>query len=208
MKDVASGGRTVLFVSHNMAAVRALCSRAICLNQGTLTQQGPIDEVAAAYVHSSAQRPDVQALARENGDILIEELALIPSAAAPFGHVRKPDLIRFWIRFRLPQTIKGLRVGYSLENATGLIVNGSASGKPDSSQALEAGIHTAECAIPSEVLAPGEYSLSIGFDHPPYTEQILQIPNAFPLYLQGEPNPVEGGLVELGAQWALKSNCQ
>src|SRR5688572_30940625 len=33
MGDVAKGGRTVVFVSHNMAAINSLCSRAVCLRQ-------------------------------------------------------------------------------------------------------------------------------------------------------------------------------
>jgi len=46
----ASGSRTVLFVSHNMAAVTSLCSRAILLEHGRVVRDGPASEVAAAYL--------------------------------------------------------------------------------------------------------------------------------------------------------------
>jgi lipopolysaccharide transport system ATP-binding protein len=49
MHDVATGGRTVLFVSHNMAAVRNLCQRAMVLRQGHLTLLGNVDECIKAY---------------------------------------------------------------------------------------------------------------------------------------------------------------
>lgn len=49
MRDVAKQGRTVLFVSHNMAAVRALCSRAILLDGGRVARQGDAGEIVAAY---------------------------------------------------------------------------------------------------------------------------------------------------------------
>ncbi len=49
MNDVASQGRTVLFVSHNMAAIRALCSTAIMLDKGNIVQQGSTAECITAY---------------------------------------------------------------------------------------------------------------------------------------------------------------
>ena len=49
MKQVAAGGRTVLFVSHNEGAVRRLCGRAVLLAGGKLTQDGAPDEVYATY---------------------------------------------------------------------------------------------------------------------------------------------------------------
>jgi lipopolysaccharide transport system ATP-binding protein len=49
MEMVASGGRTVLFVSHNMAAVSRLCSRAILLSHGMVAADGPVAKVAGIY---------------------------------------------------------------------------------------------------------------------------------------------------------------
>jgi lipopolysaccharide transport system ATP-binding protein len=50
MGDVANEGRTVLFVSHNMAAVLNLCNRGLRLDTGILAQSGPIDDVTQAYM--------------------------------------------------------------------------------------------------------------------------------------------------------------
>lgn len=50
MQDVAVQGKTVLFVSHNMGAVRKLCSRAILLNQGTVETDGEVANTIAAYI--------------------------------------------------------------------------------------------------------------------------------------------------------------
>lgn len=55
MSEVSRGGRTVLFVSHNMAAVNALCARGMLLVQGRITQDGPISGVVAAYLADSAR---------------------------------------------------------------------------------------------------------------------------------------------------------
>jgi lipopolysaccharide transport system ATP-binding protein len=50
MHDVAAGGRTVLFVSHNLAAITRLCPRALLLDGGRLVVDGPVREVVSAYV--------------------------------------------------------------------------------------------------------------------------------------------------------------
>jgi lipopolysaccharide transport system ATP-binding protein len=52
MRDVALGGRTVVFVSHNMGAVSQLCSRAILLEAGRCAFQGKTGEVIGRYVAS------------------------------------------------------------------------------------------------------------------------------------------------------------
>jgi lipopolysaccharide transport system ATP-binding protein len=57
MHDVATGGRTVLFVSHNMQAVRNLCQRVILLNRGQLVLHGDVDEGVAAYENRIAGLP-------------------------------------------------------------------------------------------------------------------------------------------------------
>lgn len=50
MQDVSREGRTILFVSHNMAAVNNLCSRVVLLSNGSLVADGPSDAVISDYV--------------------------------------------------------------------------------------------------------------------------------------------------------------
>jgi lipopolysaccharide transport system ATP-binding protein len=54
MKDVSSEGRTVLFVSHNMAAVRSLCTRAIHLEKGILKNQGNVNNIVESYLSNGS----------------------------------------------------------------------------------------------------------------------------------------------------------
>src|SRR6266853_3119476 len=54
MQDLRGGGRTVLFVSHNMAAVENLCSRGLWIANGQLCLDGPTHEVIEAYMASFA----------------------------------------------------------------------------------------------------------------------------------------------------------
>lgn len=50
MSEVAKGGRTVIFVSHNMEAIQRLCTRAILLHEGTVVMEGSTDNVITKYL--------------------------------------------------------------------------------------------------------------------------------------------------------------
>lgn len=54
MKHVAGQGRTVLFVSHNLAAVRALCNRGLLLNGGKIAKDDTVEVVARSYINASS----------------------------------------------------------------------------------------------------------------------------------------------------------
>lgn len=54
MKDVSEGGRTVLFVSHNMSAINSLCNRTLYLNGGKIEALGETSEVVKNYLSAFA----------------------------------------------------------------------------------------------------------------------------------------------------------
>jgi lipopolysaccharide transport system ATP-binding protein len=79
--DVASAGRTVIFVSHNLAAVRELCSRCLLLDAGLLRFDGPTAETFTLYEDSFADSQGVLSERHFSGDlakeISFEELRLL-----------------------------------------------------------------------------------------------------------------------------------
>jgi lipopolysaccharide transport system ATP-binding protein len=56
MKEISGGGRTVLFVSHNMSAVKSLCTRAVLLNSGQVVEDGDVDYVVNTYLSKGGGR--------------------------------------------------------------------------------------------------------------------------------------------------------
>jgi lipopolysaccharide transport system ATP-binding protein len=68
MHDVAGEGRTVLFVSHNLAIVQALCTRAVHLEEGHCVQDGPTATVVDHYLASLEQAATEDLLARTDRD--------------------------------------------------------------------------------------------------------------------------------------------
>jgi lipopolysaccharide transport system ATP-binding protein len=75
MEDVAKGGRTVLFVSHNMGAIQSLCSRVILLEAGCISADGPAKQVVAHYMNTCLTKTELFSPKnnRDYADIVIEK---------------------------------------------------------------------------------------------------------------------------------------
>lgn len=91
MSRVASEGRTVLFVSHNLGMVQALCSRGILLRQGSVVIDGPMPEVVSRYLKSLEAGASEDLLSRTDrqgkGDIRLARVDVTT------GGVGKPDVL-------------------------------------------------------------------------------------------------------------------
>jgi lipopolysaccharide transport system ATP-binding protein len=80
MSEISGGGRTVLFVSHNLTAVEALCTRAICLAEGRVVQEGATQEVVAAYLSKRGIDMKRQAV-RIGAGLELKQIAVASSEA-------------------------------------------------------------------------------------------------------------------------------
>lgn len=81
MKDVSGQGRTVLFVSHNMAAVKELCSRAILLENGLISYSGKTSDTLREYLSTPIKITSSNLLndyktRRGNGEVRFSEIII------------------------------------------------------------------------------------------------------------------------------------
>lgn len=60
MKNVSSSGRTVIFVSHNMAAVKSLCTKGILMSKGSIQYQGSMQETVQEYIKGMHQHSKLE----------------------------------------------------------------------------------------------------------------------------------------------------
>lgn len=67
MSEVARGGRTVLFVSHNMSAVKSMTQRCVVLRQGQVICNGPTDEAIGKYLETPSSGNDAGFIVRNKG---------------------------------------------------------------------------------------------------------------------------------------------
>src|ERR1700743_538513 len=70
MEDVSKGGRTVLFVSHNMAIIQKLCQRGIWLKDGQLHRDGKADEIIETYFNSVSAELSFSCVSHDYGLVI------------------------------------------------------------------------------------------------------------------------------------------
>ena len=169
MKDVSQhDGRTVLFVSHNVAAVKALCRRGLYLEKGEVRVCGTIDEAVAAYMSgggSGLYNGTIPAdLPREysTGEAMLRSVYLVDSHGAPVQAVVTGDRLEVLVRWEVltPGTEAMIEVG--ITNADGLQLTQSFSSIPGMrAMKLNTGLHEIRLTI-DHTLFPGRYSLLAG----------------------------------------------
>lgn len=72
MSDLVGEGRTLVFVSHNLSAMETLCERAVLLDHGRITEDGPTRDVIRSYLHGV----EAQLMADDGRDVAIGSEAL------------------------------------------------------------------------------------------------------------------------------------
>lgn len=163
MEKIGSEGRTLIFVSHNMSMISALCDRVICLHKGQLVNDGAPSDVILNYYSNTNQSPaycdythgppagdkDVQII---EGKICDEE-----------GNIRHEfvlsEPIKICMTYKIINKI-GAKVvpNFHFYTADGscLFVDNAPGIKP-----MEPGVYTAECVVPRALLNEGAYSVGL-----------------------------------------------
>ena len=124
MHDVSSNqGRTVLFVSHNMAAIRALCTNGLLMQNGTVIYSGLIGSVAAAYrnlgTEENAEGHTVKLPpAPSRCDVWIETVTVLCNGK-PKSQLKIGDRLSFRVKFRARQPISRPILGYLIRSSRG-----------------------------------------------------------------------------------------
>jgi lipopolysaccharide transport system ATP-binding protein len=95
MREIGKHGRTILFVSHNMSAVRSICKQALIIEQGKVAGQGEIDATVDRYLSQiNSQQPAVQGVETNTFSVTSVE---IESVAGPV--IKTFDPVQVKVRF-------------------------------------------------------------------------------------------------------------
>lgn len=162
MKNVSSSGKTVLFVSHNMASIRTLTNRAIVLSNGQVMLQGTTAEAISQYLaHNLEERSrdrNVASLTRAfsglSRALQITELSVAGSTTVPAG-TRVP----FELTVRANSDNEPFELGITIFRSDFTAVGSTFSARipeiaPGHSESFS-------FVLPTELLAPGDYHCSL-----------------------------------------------
>jgi lipopolysaccharide transport system ATP-binding protein len=171
MEDVvASEGRTVIFVSHNMDAVCHLCSRGVLLRNGELAKIGRATDVVSAYLGGEEdQAPEIDfAPIESEASFQFAGLYNSKGQATTSFSTREPVLLK--CSFAVRHRIEGLQPSFSVFNFKGdQIFYASLSMAQPAISVEDAGNHKIAALIPGHLLLPGRYSISLAL-HTPKTK--------------------------------------
>jgi lipopolysaccharide transport system ATP-binding protein len=152
MNEVAHEGRTVLFVSHNMAAVRALCTRGICLEQGQISGEGDIEHVLYSYTQSQMQR-------HQNPAGTQTRFASIRVNGQNPGNIESGEGFEVSCTLEIAATVPSFRLFCIIQDANGESVVVMPSNSRVLSAANQPGVHEVRVRFPGLWLRPGVYSV-------------------------------------------------
>jgi lipopolysaccharide transport system ATP-binding protein len=180
MNDVAKAGRTVLFVSHNMAALRSLCSRGIILDRGHLTLDADTETAVGEYLADDSVM-DAQVIWNEEDAPSTPEIRFLRAyildeegEGASVIDSRKGFSIA--VEYEVLQPISGLRIGFFLRNSEGVGMCGSNDPEAWAYPAREPGSYVSRCNFPGYTLNAGRYSVFFGADAPPNSQPNIVTP--------------------------------
>jgi lipopolysaccharide transport system ATP-binding protein len=161
MDDVASHGRTVLFVSHNMPAVRSLCQRAVWLKHGRVQAIGDSEAIVAAYLQDStspAERAEVDAmLAALPRDPVFRLTGIrILQYGKDTRSVFNGDPVEIELSFDMFEDARDFHIYFRLIDSEDVpILESIFQGDAESLPRTEAGRWTVTASIPPNLLGPG-----------------------------------------------------
>jgi lipopolysaccharide transport system ATP-binding protein len=169
MGDVANSGRTILFVSHNLSAVSALCSRVIVLNRGDVLFFGDVTEGINRYSRLSISPATAMVDFSHHTDERFGKQQFATwktlQILADDGDSRTEFRMGQKMVFRLCLDIKrpsdDFEIGIIIANLQNIALHQLVSGWEGLSAIRQQGLHTITVSLPHIQLFPGDYQVSI-----------------------------------------------
>ena len=165
MQEVASGnGRTVLFVSHNMGAVRRLCQSAVYLRNGRAVRIGTADEIVEEYLNSGAtQAQDHELLHRprlsHGYTPILSAFRCQPTDGRE--HIVPGGSAVLEVEYQTPDTVRNATVNIFIDTERSDRVIGFNTRWERGPIALQPGKNVVRCHIDDFNLAPGRYTVDL-----------------------------------------------
>jgi len=154
MKDVSGEGRTVLFVSHNMLAVKSLCQSGILLSNGQIAAQGEINSVIQEYGKSSITQSRKE-INRTKSGFTIKAVECSHNGTQGAFNIDEQLKIRIDIESEVYHEQLNVNVYFSTPD--GALIFASCS----PARALQAGQYSFTCIIPENTLNDNHYSIDV-----------------------------------------------
>lgn len=181
MEEVAQQGRTILFVSHNIQAIRSLSHRSIWLNSGQIERYGPTEETTSAYLKEMFSLPEDLA---EQGGFALRKVELFNQHGAETNEFRHGDRLRIRMKYRCSRLISSPHFIVVIHSAHGpvlaanMLLDGRCPEQIDGEGELE-------CTFLNLPLLPQSFSVSLGVRHVSTNSAVYSQDNIAEFFVSG-----------------------
>jgi lipopolysaccharide transport system ATP-binding protein len=211
VEEEGKKGLTVLFVSHDMAAVARLCHQALWLRQGETVQLGPAGSVVAEY--QTAARQALLASASADGEERVRQstrfseimsIRLVSVDGRVVGAAAVTE--DFWIRIRVRVTVPPVRLRATV-NLYMKNIHVFESSQPEPVAIDERGIYDVAVRIPANLLAETSYTVDVHLEQEADKIQKINIPDAltFMTYGSAYVSVYRGGVLMPKLDWSVSA---
>jgi lipopolysaccharide transport system ATP-binding protein len=166
MQDVSrNDGRTLLFVSHNMAAVKSLCSRGIILQNGIIQLEGDIDACVSTYLKGNSGLTNHKIwhsmLEIKNDDFELFEIG-VRSHGKNFDEIMRIDEpIEFISKFRWKNSQKRIDLTLHIKDEQGNKIFSTGSGEINNNYNVSTGLYLVNVVFPSNFFNWGTLNIDL-----------------------------------------------
>ena len=155
MQDISKGGgRTVLFVSHNMGSIRRLCSNGILLENGCINFQGNINQTIKEYLSNQIIQDSFQGIDGDEKTLYLKNASVKPLSGESFYN-SSPIQVRFEVC--VVKKIASLVIGFNLLSSYQYPLARADYNDIDGQTSLKPGDYIFTFLIPSYTLSDGDY---------------------------------------------------
>jgi lipopolysaccharide transport system ATP-binding protein len=168
MGDVSKEGRTVLFVSHNMQAIRQLCHRALLLESGLVSTDGLAAQVVEKYLRTLPKAETTTSLENIISQLPpdpvfhLEGISLTQNGQPVLNRVLNGQPLEIEIRYRVLERAPGLRIFFDLcDSEDTLLFRSFYDEGGEGILTMQPGRYVSKAVIPADVLAPIAYELRV-----------------------------------------------
>ncbi len=214
MGDVAKEGRTVLFVSHNMAAINRLCSRVLMLKNGQVYKTGHPTEIVRQYLsNEDFELPEVIFKKSSHTPVQFKTVRITNDKGVISPYIGDDEGFIIETEIDVDETVSDIYFGLILQNAEG--VNVLFTDSRDSGNSLSGtfkrGIYRFYLRFPA-IFAPGSYSIVLGIATGYPVKQLDYRERACSFEIVHQSNmqrtAARPGIIRLNLSWELQENNQ
>ncbi len=213
MAEVARAGSTVIFVSHNLATIQALCERAILLERGSIVTDAPVEEAVTGYLRALERAASDDLETRTDRDGRAWEESKVKRLAVYDGDSDEPDVVvggrGAKIVIEVTEVVPMMECSLTILNSLGHPITTLDSELSSAADIRDSGSGPRiECRVDSLPLIPGRYRIDVLLRGRQEIQDGLQAAAYFdvePGVIDGRPMPSIGadGDVVLPHTWQL-----